>query len=317
MIQVKRRLLFGVVGLFALMLSMAPICFAQVNAAPFLSAGAGARSLGLGGAFTAIADDATSTVWNPAGMPSVEDLTFTVSTARLSLDRKHNFIGAVKKLGETSAIGVSVINAGVDDIPRYSEADELQGEFNYSSNVFGVSYAYGLEKMSFGGSIGLLTDSFGLDDLDGSSKTGFAGISLGFLGHSLYSGEMPTVSYGATLRNLGGSIAGSSLPVFLNLGVAFRVLKKNIATFSFDLENEFVDLEESTTRVRLGVEYLIARTFAIRGGGVATRDRRSFFAGFGVNVSGLQLDYAFKPGDSTVHRLDNDETHYMSLSYSY
>ena len=317
MIQVKRRLLFGAAALFALMCSMVPVCSAQVNAAPFLSIGGGARSIGLGGAFTAIADDATSTLWNPAGLVSVDDIAFTVSTARLTFDRKYNVLAAAKALGETGAIGISVVNTGVDDIPRYSDADELQGQFNYNSNAFLVAYGHALEKMSFGASIGLLTDSFGLDELDGNSKTGFAGIGLGFLGHTMYSGEMPTVSYGVSLRNLGGSIAGSSLPAVLELGVAFRLLKKNIATFSFDLENEFVDIEESTTRVRLGVEYLIARTFAIRGGAIATRDRRSFFAGFGVNVSGLQLDYAFKPSDSTVHRLDDDETHYMSLSYSY
>ena len=37
-------------------------------AAEFLSVPVGARAVGMGGAFTAVSDDATSPWWNPAGM---------------------------------------------------------------------------------------------------------------------------------------------------------------------------------------------------------------------------------------------------------
>ena len=93
MFQLRHKVLFSSIGLFALVVLLAPVCFAGVNAAPHLGMGSGARSLGLGGAFTAVADDATSTIWNPAGLPSVDDLTITLSSARLSLDRRHSFIG--------------------------------------------------------------------------------------------------------------------------------------------------------------------------------------------------------------------------------
>ena len=273
----------------------------------------------MGGAYTAIADDATSTIWNPAGLPSAEDLSFTISTARLSFDRKHNFIGVVKKLNDTSALGLAIINAGVDDIPFYDDAGNSTGQdFDFITNAFSVSYGVAVDKLNFGATLRILTDSFGQPDgVDASSKTGFGGIDLGFIGNAFYSGETPTVSYGATLRNLAGSIGGSDLPALLSIGGAFRLLKKNRATFSVDLENQFLDIEESTKRVRLGAEYEISRTFAIRGGTIASRDRRSFFAGFGVNVGGLQLDYAFKPSDSSANTLSQDETHFMSLSYNY
>ena len=49
---------------------------ADVTIVPFdgspIPIGAGARALGMGGAFTAVADDATANTWNPAGMAQLE-----------------------------------------------------------------------------------------------------------------------------------------------------------------------------------------------------------------------------------------------------
>ena len=309
MFQLKHKALFISIGLFALVFLLAPVCFAGVNAAPHLGMGSGARSLGLGGAFTAIADDATSTIWNPAGLPAVDDLTVTLSTARLSLDRSHSFIGIVKKVGANGGLGFAAINAGVDGIPSRSADDQARGSFNYNSNAYSLSYGHDLGAVSLGVSGRLLMDSFG----DHSSESGFGGADVGLLG----SNSANTFSYGLAARNLGGMIAGSEVPVLITGGLAYRVPHKNVATFSVDVEHEIVDLPESPTSLHVGTEYLIAKTFAIRGGSKVNTDRRQFFVGFGVNVSGLQLDYALKAADSAVNTLDDDSTHFVSLSYSY
>lgn len=309
MFQLRHKVLFSSIGFFALAVLLAPVCFAGVNAAPHLGMGSGARSLGLGGAFTAIADDATSTIWNPAGLPAVDDLTITLSSARLSLDRKHNFMGLIKRVGPNGGLGLSVINAGLDDIPSRDANDRASGSFNYSSNAYALSYGHDLGAVSLGASARLLMDSFG----DHSSESGFGGVDLGVLG----SGMSDTFSYGLAVRNVGGVIAGSEVPIRIAGGLAYRVLHKHVATFSVDVEHEIVDLPESATSLHLGTEYLISRTFAIRGGSKLTADRRQFFAGFGVNVGGLQLDYALKASDTAVNNLDDDSTHFVSLSYSY
>ena len=119
MFQLRHKVLFSSIGLLALVVLLAPVCFAGVNAAPHLGMGSGARSLGVGGAFTAVADDASSTIWNPAGLPAVDDLTVTLSSARMSLDRRHSFIGLIKSVGN-GGLGLSVINAGVDNITSYN-----------------------------------------------------------------------------------------------------------------------------------------------------------------------------------------------------
>jgi hypothetical protein len=314
MFQTKQKTLFSLIGFVAILLTAAPLCLAGVDAAPYLRLGAGARSLGMGGAFTAVADDATATIWNPAGLPAVKDLTFTVFATRLpaEFDSKHNFVGVAKKLNhQKGTLGFALINVGVDDIIGYDAAGKKTGGFGYSSNAFSLSYGHAIQKVNIGASVRLLRDGFDLKGID--NKTGFGGVDVGLLGR----GYSDTVSYGLAVRNLGGKIAESNIPILLDGGLAFKLLRKHAATFAFDVEHEFVDLAENTTSVRVGAEYLIANVFAIRGGARATRDRRSWFGGFGVTVAGLQVDYALKLSDDTTRSLGDGNTHFISLSYSY
>ena len=313
MVGKKQLLQLAIVSLILTFL-FAQFSFAGVNAAPHLNTGAGARSLGMAGAFTAVANDATSTVWNPAGLSVAKDLTFTLATERLDFDRKHNFMAAVKKLGEKSALGFSVVSFGVDGIEERLTKDDISAKstFNYSMHAFALSYGRSLGSINLGTSLRILTDQFGVGTDE--KVNGFGGVSIGLLGH-LYSN---TVSYGVVLKNLFGSINESSLPAVLDLGVAFSLLQRNMVTFAVDLEREFVDIEESTTSARIGIEYLIGNTFSIRGGTKATSDRLSLYGGFGVNVASLQVDYAIKLADSAEHKLnDSGNIHLVSLSYSY
>jgi hypothetical protein len=72
----KRGWMIGVMGATFLLLALALGSFAAeddiINAAPYLRTGAGARPLAMGGASTAVADDATATVWNIAGLSKVK-----------------------------------------------------------------------------------------------------------------------------------------------------------------------------------------------------------------------------------------------------
>ena len=308
MFQFKHKVLFSSIGLLALAVLLAPVCFAGVNAAPHLGMGSGARSFGLGGAFTAVADDATSTIWNPAGLPAVDDLTITLSSAPMSMDRRHSFIGLIKNVGK-GGLGVSVVNAGVDDIAGRDANDKPTGSFGYNSNAFALSYGHLLGPVSVGASARMYMDSFG----DHSSTSGFAGADIGLLGGN----RARTFSYGIAARNLGGAIGDNELPIIVAGGLAYRVLHKHVATFSVDVQHQVIELPESATSLHIGTEYLIANTFAIRGGSRLTTDRAQFFVGFGASVGGLQLDYALKAIESSVYDDIDGGTHFVSLSYSY
>ena len=121
--------------LLVLLVLLVPLVAADEgsHAAEFLSHGVGARALGMGSAFVAIADDATATYWNPAGLTQVKKHSFsamyadTFSSGEGSwLSRglvNYNFVNYVYQIEDIGSVGVSWMRLGVDDIPRTTFLD--------------------------------------------------------------------------------------------------------------------------------------------------------------------------------------------------
>ncbi|MYK19196.1 hypothetical protein C6496_12065 [Candidatus Poribacteria bacterium] len=316
------KLLCGLIPLFFLILAVSPVSFAGVDAMPHLRLGAGARSIGLGGAFTAIADDATATVWNPAGLGSAADLSLNFSTQQLDLDRSHNFIALTKALGSAGSIGLAVTNAGVSGIQQYDANERYGGEFSYSANAYSLSYGIGLGNFGIGLTGRMLADNFGAEGVE--SQSGFGGVDVGIMGHALHidvgEEKVPTFHYGLVAKYLGASLGEDTVPMVINLGLAYNLYMGNVVTFAADIEQELVNLDQSATSLKLGAEYTIltykSTALAIRGGVRASRDVQNLFGGFGVNIGGLQIDYAIQDGMAgEINGVGS--THFASLSYSY
>ena len=314
------KLLCGLIPVFFLILAVSPVSFAGVDAMPHLRLGAGARSIGLGGAFTAIADDATATVWNPAGLGSAADLSFNISTQQLDLDRSHNFLALTKALGSAGSIGLAVTNAGVSGIEQYDAQERYGGMFDYSTNAYSLSYGIGFGSFGIGLTGRMLMDSFGADD----SQSGFGGVDVGLMGHALHidigEEQVPTFHYGIVAKYLGAALGDDTVPMVVNVGLAYDLYMGNVVTFAADVEQEFVNLDQSATSLKLGAEYTIltykSTGLAIRGGVRASRDVQNLFGGFGVNIGGLQIDYAIQ--DGMASELNGvGSTHFASLSYSF
>ena len=76
----------------------------------------GSRPLSMGGAFSAVADDANAIVWNPAGLPGLRRTEFTSTFADLyELGINHSYIGFVRPFSDKIAIGFDWSNIGFDD----------------------------------------------------------------------------------------------------------------------------------------------------------------------------------------------------------
>ena len=316
------KLLCGLIPLFFLILAVSPVSFAGVDAMPHLRLGAGARSIGMGGAFTAIADDATATVWNPAGLGSAADLSLNFSTQQLDLDRSHNFIALTKALGSAGSIGLAVTNAGVSGIQQYDANERYGGTFNYSANAYSLSYGIGFGNFGIGLTGRMLADNFGAEGVE--SQSGFGGVDIGLMGHALHidvgEEKVPTFHYGLAAKYLGAALGDDTVPMVISVGAAYNLYMGNVVTFAADIEQEMVNLDESAVSLRLGAEYTIvtykSTALAIRGGVRASRDTQNLFGGFGVNIGGLQIDYAIQDGmASEINGVGS--THFASLSYRF
>jgi hypothetical protein len=99
----------------------------------FLAIGVGARAQGMGNAYIAAADDVTAGYWNPAGLTSMS------SDKQIGLMHSEYFAGVAKydylsfamKLDTASALGVTVIRFGIDDIPNTLDLYDQDGNINY------------------------------------------------------------------------------------------------------------------------------------------------------------------------------------------
>ncbi len=119
---------------FFISLLISSVAPAQVKYSnEFLSIGAGARLMGMGGAGTAMVDDVTAGYWNPARLldiPGKMDFGLMHSEYFAGL-AKYDYGGVAYKLDQGSSLGLSLIRFAVDDIPNTLELIDPEGNIRY------------------------------------------------------------------------------------------------------------------------------------------------------------------------------------------
>lgn len=151
----------------------------------FLNIGVGARAFGMGGANIANINGVTAGYWNPSSLVKLEN------NLEVALMHSEYFAGIAAyeygalgiKLDSVSAMGVSFLRFGVDDIPNTLNLVDANGNFNYNAitsfsatdNAFLFSYARKLkpENLSVGGNVKVVYRKVG----DFASAIGF-GVDL-------------------------------------------------------------------------------------------------------------------------------------------
>ena len=128
--------------------------------ADFLTLGVGARALAMGGAGTALSDNAYAPYWNPAGLGQLTRYEVSFMHSTLNGEDAYDFVSYVHPLKKRGAIGVSWLRVGVDDIPITSlpvvsrpvgpaNRPEVVGSFNNTDNAF--LFAHGWRLPTFRG----------------------------------------------------------------------------------------------------------------------------------------------------------------------
>lgn len=264
------------------------------RAGAFLKMGVGARALGMGSAFIAVADDATAAFWNPAGLALLETSEASFMHANLTLDRKYNFFNYAHTVKDESGgnkyvWALSHVRFGIDGIPEtrlangrtdgaiYNPNDNLpatdpDGRYTPGRNVYIFSYFDDTETSTFGSYARKLADKFygGVNikricqDLFTNSADTW-GLDLGFI-------YVPSDKsrIGLSIRDLGESLkwdtdSGHSdkIPVTTTAGIAYKA--RDNLTFAADL-NKVQDMD---VKFRAGAELWLKDYAALRLGSQA------------------------------------------------
>ena len=279
-------------------------------AGAFLKRGAGARATGMGGAFAAVADDATSTYWNPAGLARIEGAQFATVHEKLSLDRSFDFISLVSDIGQKLHFGFTLLRYGVkgfeetqldtDEIIGVdSEGNdiydiELKGFFKDEEKCVGLSAAYSLdETLSLGGNVRYLTHTLH----ENSAKA--AGCDLGILykPHWRFSAGLVLKDYFSDLTWDTSSHWRDRIAREHVLGFSYRFGTRVLVAIDF---SKVTDLDLG---LRLGIEGKPFDALAIRAG--SNRGRITLGAGF--TWRNVTFDYCFEDAElDDVHRFSSN-----------
>jgi hypothetical protein len=232
------------------------------SAATFLQLGFGARPLGLGEAYVAMADDVAALYYNPAGLAYSNRSQFSrqeskqyemlVSHSLHIQDIKMSQLGLLKR-----PWGLAVTHLGIGGIERRtSETVSADGTFGAQDMSMAVSYAHRMNGIGMGGTMKIIRQTIG--EFSATAYAVDAGV--------LYRMRGKPISLGASLTNLGTEVKfidrGFPLPMTMRFGATFGMTRK----FPHALSVQVDVPRDNDIALRLGLEYLGFGPFALRAG---------------------------------------------------
>ncbi len=115
----------------------------------FMNIGVDAAALGMSNAVTSHTNNVNSGYWNPAGLVNLEDNQLALMHSSYFANiANYNYLAYAMPLDDRSAVGISVIRFGVDDILDTTQLIDDQGNINYdrintfSTADYGVTLSY-------------------------------------------------------------------------------------------------------------------------------------------------------------------------------
>ena len=275
--------------------------------AAFNDIGVGARPLGLGGAFVALADDSNATNYNAAGIGYINEIQVGATTAqRFNGLITYNSINAVVPFGKIGSIGAS-FGVLAEDSEIYQEQTV---RISYGNTLF-KQLAVGANLKFFGISFDE-TNEFIVEN-PYFERTSNSAVSIDF---GVIAKPIQSLNIGVSVENLlpaNISIADvdtSTVPLNFRTGLAYRLesiaemsaqgavvsnlLKGSLGTFE-------VASRDGEIYIRTGIEIWLNRSIAVRGGyGVKNGSDSATTLSFGgsakipISRTAIQLDYGFQ-----------------------
>ncbi len=283
--------------------------------ASFLQISSSARQVGMGEAFTGLADDINFLRYNIGGLGSVRSTMMSIDLHNWIQDTQQGAIG----LALPSQFGIFGV-----DFRYFNEGTitELNPDFTptgseISSNDIALSLGYGSfinlfgRNVSFGGALKIVRQNL-------AEQTATAlGMDLGVLIRTKY------LSYGATIQNLGITKLKfiereDALPEIYRggIGVHFPIGRNLKVNMDLDL----AWMQDQEIRTYYGAEVLISKRLAVRGGyKFHDFEPNRWGTGMGLIIpmtwlanSHTRLDYSFSPLDAFA-----GSAHRISLVFSF
>jgi hypothetical protein len=307
------------------------------TAAPFLKIEYGARPVGMGGSFVALADDPSGIYYNPAGIAELKNAQFMGGYTVWFAGLTYNYATLVLP---TSRVNFSLWGSFLysDDIRVTTvESPESTSQWcSYIDGLLGITVsAFLSDRLSVG-----LSGKYIQQKLYNESASTFA-LDIGSILRTPLKGTrlgMCLVNYGGRMQLAGNDLIIETdpwpefngnpdvearltsesfpLPLAFKLGIAFNLLGADDAFFEnkdhrITLAVDGIHPNDGEEKVQFGIEYALYNTLFLRGGYKVNYDTQKFTGGagmkFGIGQRTFAVDYAYVDMDVL------DATHRISL----
>ncbi len=257
------------------------------TAATFLEIGVGSRALGMGTAFTALADDPSAIYWNVGGLAKLRRHGILFNHTEWIADTRFDFLAAAFRVGKRGTVGLSVTALSMDEmeVTTLEEPDGTGQTFRAGDFAASLAYAFSLtDRFSIG-----LNAKFVRQSIWEMSATGFA-LDVGVHYQTPFKGlilGMSMTNFGTKMRMDGNNTmvlydpdpaaSGNNgripanikmdfwpMPLNFRVGLAYQVFKTNLHQMVAALDAQHPN--DNYESVHVGVEYVYKQMFALRAG---------------------------------------------------
>jgi hypothetical protein len=301
-----RKLSFGIALGMAIMLTFVELAASEAGTSGFmfLRLGNGARAGGMGEAFTAVADDATTIYWNPAGMTNVGGVEINLTHSEWLEGIRFEQASVLNEVfGGTAGISFTGVYYGSMDRYGTSPTLEPDGTFAPYDVSFAGGYAYDvLPNLSVGATAKLIYEK-----IDFESATGWA-VDVGVLHRSVIEG----LTLAASMLNLGPQasfVTEKFYPPFQIRGGASYRRDLPWLRGGVILAADAVFPNDGDAKLHMGMEYKYRSVLSVRAGYKANYYVQGPTLGVGIDYRSLRFDYAYMPME-----FDLGDSHRFSLS---
>lgn len=282
--------------------------------AAFLKLDPGTRPVGMGGAFTGLANDINTIFWNPAGLTTIQTRELTAMQHFWMADISNQSIGYAQR-NNNIVWGASLVGSFTEIDRRTGPSETPDSSVTVGGFATGLSLAYPLgTSSSIGGTAKFISQQLDIQNVYG------AAVDFGLITHLLNN----RLGLGLTVQNAGvffesadrdENLPDEYPPLALRAGVAYRILKEveiegeegmqqhQLWAFVADTHLPLIDANPS---FHFGIERWFYDIIAARVGyriGLNENPYDGLAIGIGVKRKGLdslanigfQFDYALVP----------------------
>ena len=267
----------------------------------FLKIEAGAKALGSGGAFSAVADDASAPYWNPAGLSRLRSRQVSLMHLSWFEGINYQFASYAHPIKNHGTAGLSLYYLSSGDVEAYDnygarlqntvKASDLAAVLSYGAKFYGVDCGMNIKYLS--------------ENLAGESAVAYAA-DLGFI-YGLKTGLNNAAGWignelklALAAQNLGTQVKFVKeeypLPSNYKLGLAQNFLYDTL-TFSLDANMP----ADAALSLNAGLDYKLTDWISLRAGyryksQTAQYDiEPGLVGGIGLGNEYISVDYAFAP----------------------